>query len=49
VVWSLACHNCLLQTVSILWKFVWKSVCENTILKGFSKSIFISLTCLKWL
>jgi hypothetical protein len=49
VVWPLACHDCLLQTVDILWQFVWESVCENIILKGISKSTFISLTCLKWL
>jgi hypothetical protein len=49
VVWSLACLGCLLQSVNILWKFVWKGFCENFVLNGISKSIFISLTCLKWL
>jgi hypothetical protein len=49
VVWSLACLGCLLQNVDILWKFFWKGSCENFVLKSASKSIFVSLTYLKWL
>jgi hypothetical protein len=40
VVWSLARHGCLLQTVDILWKFVWKKCLWKPYLEKYFKIYF---------